>query len=105
MQTQVVDERPFNPTASFFSFWEQVKVIIQPYWYPTDSKGRVFSDVIRTWGMLTLMIILVLALVGITAFNSYWNRYVLDIVIEERDLSKYLGTLWVSLLGLVSVHY
>lgn len=103
MQTQVVDERPFNPTASFFSFWEQVKVIIQPYWYPTDSKGRVFSDVIRTWGMLILMILLVLALVGLTAFNSYWNRYVLDIVIEERDLSKYLGTLWVSLLGLVAV--
>ncbi|MFL9454163.1 hypothetical protein AB0758_24095 [Tolypothrix bouteillei VB521301_2] len=52
------------------------------------------------WLILTLLIILT---VGVTAFNSFWNRYVLDIVIEEKNLAKYLDTLWVSTLGIVLV--
>ncbi|MBE9227624.1 ABC transporter ATP-binding protein/permease [Phormidium sp. LEGE 05292] len=104
MQTQALNNEPQKSNSSdFFKFWEDVRSIAQPYWYPTKAEGRVFSDVIRSWGMLTLMILLILGLVGITAFNSYWNRYVINIVIEERDLSKYIDTLWVSTLGIVVV--
>jgi ABC-type uncharacterized transport system fused permease/ATPase subunit len=104
MQTQALNNQPQKNTSSdFFKFWEDVRAIAQPYWYPTEAEGRVFSDVIRSWGMLILMILLILGLVGLTAFNSYWNRYVINIVIEERNLSKYIDTLWVSTLGIVLV--
>ncbi|MUG96535.1 ATP-binding cassette domain-containing protein [Scytonema sp. UIC 10036] len=104
MQTQVARDREMtNPLSGFTQFWEDVRVVAQPYWYPTDPKGRAFSEVIRSWGMLALLILLIISLVGVTAFNSFWNRRVLDIVIEEKDLAKYLDTLWVSTLGIVVV--
>lgn len=42
------------------------------------------------------MVLSITLLVSVDAFASFWNRYVLDIVIEQRDLSKYLDTLWLS---------
>lgn len=84
-------------------FWEDFKVVVQPYWYPTDAKGRAFAQVMKSWGMIALLILLIVALVAVDAAGSFWNRYVLDIVIEERDLSKYLDTLWISCILLVSV--
>lgn len=84
-------------------FWDDFKVVVQPYWYPTDAKGRAFAQVMKSWGMIALLILLIVALVAVDAAGSFWNRYVLDIVIEERDLSKYLDTLWISCILLVSV--
>ena len=84
-------------------FWESFKIVVQPYWYPTDVKGRAFAQVMRSWGMIALLILLIVAMVAVDAAGSFWNRYVLDIVIEERDLSKYLDTLWISCLLLVAV--
>jgi putative ATP-binding cassette transporter/heme-transporting ATPase len=75
---------------------QDVKIIAQPYWYPTELNGRAFSDVICSWGMLALMVLSIILLVSVDAFASFWNRHVLDIVIEQRDLSKYLETLWLS---------
>jgi putative ATP-binding cassette transporter/heme-transporting ATPase len=46
--------------------------------------------------MLALMVLSIILLVSVDAFASFWNRHVLDIVIEQRDLSKYLETLWLS---------
>ncbi|MGA9379051.1 MAG: ATP-binding cassette domain-containing protein [Phormidium sp.] len=104
MQTQVLQDQPLKSTSSnFFKFWGDVKVIAQPYWYPTEAEGRPFSEVIKSWGMLILMLSLIGLLVSVTAFNSYWNRYVTNIVIEERDLSKYIDTLWISSLSIVVV--
>lgn len=104
MQTQVTDDKTTkNPFSNIIQFVNDIKVVAQPYWYPTGLEGRPFSEVINSWGMLALMILLILSLVGINAGGSFWNRYVLDIVIEERDLSKYISTLWVSSLFIVMI--
>ncbi len=101
MQPQAVrDQTITNPPSFFTQFWADIRVVAQPYWYPTEAGGRAFSDVIRSWGMLALLILLIFSLVGVSVFGSFWNRYVLDIIIEERDLSKYISTLWVSTLSI-----
>jgi ABC-type uncharacterized transport system fused permease/ATPase subunit len=97
MPTQITPDKTIsNPLSSFTQFWDDLKIVAQPYWYPTQVDGRAFSDVILSWGMLTLLILSIIFLVGVDALGSFWNRYVLDIIIEEKDLSKYLNTLWVS---------
>ncbi|MEH2271386.1 MAG: ATP-binding cassette domain-containing protein [Nostoc sp.] len=102
MQAQVFrDQSSTNPLVAFTQFWQDVRAIAGSYWYPTEPEGRAFSDVIRAWGMLILLILLIIALVGVTASGSFLNRYVLNIVIEEKDISKYLGTLWISILVIV----
>lgn len=104
MQTPVVsDQSSDNPFSLFSQFWKNLKIVAQPYWYPTELNGRAFGDVIISWGMSALIILTILATVGVEAFSSYWNRYVLDIIIEDRDLSKYLNTLWLSSLLIVVV--
>jgi putative ATP-binding cassette transporter len=104
MQTPSVPEQnTTNPFSALIQFWQDVKVVAQPYWYPTKAEGRAFSDVIRSWGMLILLVLLILISVGTNAANSYWNRYVIDIVIEQRDLDKYNSTLWVSSLIIVGM--
>lgn len=94
----VREQNATNPFSALTQFWEDVKVVAQPYWYPTKAEGRAFTDVISSWGMLILLVLLIVGVVAANAANSYWNRYVIDIVIEERDLSKYNSTLWLSFL-------
>ncbi|MEH2068934.1 MAG: ATP-binding cassette domain-containing protein [Nostoc sp.] len=104
MQTPSVREQnTINPFSALTQFWEDVKVVAQPYWYPTTAEGRAFSDVIRSWGMLIVLVLLIVVIVGVNAANSYWNRYVIDIVIEERNLEKYNSTLWLSSLIIVGI--
>ncbi|MEB3189628.1 MAG: ATP-binding cassette domain-containing protein [Snowella sp.] len=104
MQTPIIsDKSSNNPFSLFGQFWENLKIVAQPYWYPTELNGRAFGDVIVSWGMSALILLTVFATVGVEAFSSYWNRYVLDIVIGDRDLSKYLNTLWLSSLLIVVV--
>ncbi|MBD2502511.1 ABC transporter ATP-binding protein/permease [Anabaena azotica] len=104
MQTSSVREQTItNPFSALTQFWEDVKIVAQPYWYPTKAEGRAFIDVIRSWAMLIFLLLLILAIVAASAANSYWNRYVLDIIIEERDLTKYNTTLLPSCLILVGV--
>jgi vitamin B12/bleomycin/antimicrobial peptide transport system ATP-binding/permease protein len=105
MQTPSVHEQntTINPFSTLIQFWQDVKVIAQPYWYPTKAEGRAFSDVIRSWGMLISLVLLIVVIVGGNAANSYWNRYVIDIVIEQRNLDKYNGTLWFSSLIVVGM--
>ncbi|MBH8571771.1 ABC transporter ATP-binding protein/permease [Nostocaceae cyanobacterium CENA369] len=94
----VREQNATNPFSALTQFWEDVKVVAQPYWYPTKAEGRAFTDVISSWGMLILLVVLIVGVVAANAANSYWNRYVIDIVIEERDLAKYNSTLWLSCL-------
>ncbi|AVH71150.1 ABC transporter ATP-binding protein/permease [Nostoc sp. 'Lobaria pulmonaria (5183) cyanobiont'] len=104
MQTPSVREQnTTNPFSALIQFWQDVKVVAQPYWYPTKAEGRVFSDVIHSWGMLIVLVLLIVVIVGANAANSYWNRYVIDIVIEQRDLDKYNSTLWLSSLIIVGM--
>ncbi|QLE48460.1 ABC transporter ATP-binding protein/permease [Nostoc sp. C057] len=90
-----------SPPASN-NFWENVRAIVQPYWYPTESGERVFPDVIRIWGMLILLILLIIALVGVTAFNSFVTRYITD-VIEEKDYPNFINTIVVFGAALVCI--
>ncbi|NEU82073.1 ATP-binding cassette domain-containing protein [Nostoc sp. UIC 10630] len=91
---------PSSPASN--NFWENVRAIVQPYWYPTESGERVFSDVIRIWGMLILLILLIIALVGVTAFNSFVTRYITD-VIEEKDYPNFINTIVVFGAALVCI--
>jgi putative ATP-binding cassette transporter len=92
-----------NALASFNQFLRDVKAIAQPYWYPTVSNKRSFSEVIRSWGMLSLLIFLIVGLVGITAFNSFVNRRLIDVIIQEKDASQFASTLIVYAIGLICV--
>jgi putative ATP-binding cassette transporter/heme-transporting ATPase len=104
MQTPSVREQnTINPFFRLTQFWDDVKVVAQPYWYPTKAEGRAFVDVIRSWGMLILLLLLIFGAVGVNAANSYWNRYVVDLVIEERNIEKYESTLWLSSLIIVGM--
>ena len=101
MTTQAVSSP--NALASFNQFLRDVKAIAQPYWYPTVSNKRSFSDVIRSWGMLSLLIFLIVGLVGVTAFNSFVNRRLIDVIIQEKDASQFASTLTVYAIGLICV--
>ena len=104
MPTQVVQAHPItNAFSGFTQFWEDVKAIAGPYWYPTSPGQRAFSDVIRAWGMLILLILLIIALVGVTAFNSFIGRYLVDSLIQDKDYSKFINTLSANIVGLVVV--
>ncbi|MBE8967344.1 ABC transporter ATP-binding protein/permease [Nostocales cyanobacterium LEGE 12452] len=104
MPTQVVQSQPLtNAFSGFTQFWKDVKVIAGPYWYPTKPGERAFSDVIRAWGMLILLLLLIIMLVGVTAFNSFVSRSLVDIIIQEKDYSKFINTLSVYAVGLISV--
>jgi putative ATP-binding cassette transporter len=92
-----------NALASFNQFLRDVKAIAQPYWYPTVSNKRSFSEVIRSWGMLSLLIFLIIGLVGVTAFNSFVNRRLIDVIIQEKDASQFASTLIVYAIGLICV--
>ncbi|MEH1869662.1 MAG: ATP-binding cassette domain-containing protein [Nostoc sp.] len=104
MQSKTVHNQPLTNTPSAFTqFWEDIKAIAGPYWYPTEAWGRAFPDVIRTWGMLIILILLIIMLVGVTAFNSFVSRYLLDIITEEKDIAKFVDTLLVYGAALVCV--
>jgi vitamin B12/bleomycin/antimicrobial peptide transport system ATP-binding/permease protein len=45
--------------------------------------------------MLIILIILIIALVGVAAFNSFVSRYLVDVIIEEKDFTKFVDTLLV----------
>jgi vitamin B12/bleomycin/antimicrobial peptide transport system ATP-binding/permease protein len=109
MQTQVLRNQTLTDTNSpflaFNRFWENVKAIASPYWYPTEPSNRSFSDVIRAWGMLALLILLIIALVSLTAFNSFVNRYLTDVLIQDKDLTKFIQTLCIYGAGLVLITF
>ncbi|MHC5915376.1 MAG: ABC transporter ATP-binding protein/permease [Nostoc sp.] len=104
MQAQFSIFRSFSNTfSSVNTLWDNIKVLVGPYWYPTESEDRAFSDVIRAWAMLFLLILLIVALVSVTAFNSFVNRYLVDIILEEKDYSKFVNLLVVYAVGLALV--
>lgn len=104
MSTQFMQaQNSTNAVSDFIQFWKAVKAVAQPYWYPNKPGERAFSDVIRAWGMLILLILLIIALVGATVFNSFINRYLVDIIIKEKDLERFFDTLWLYGISLVLV--
>ncbi|MEH2128698.1 ABC transporter ATP-binding protein/permease [Nostoc sp.] len=106
MQTQVVQNQPStNSFSAFIQFWEDVKAIAGAYWYPTSPGERAFSDVIRAWGMLILLILLIITLVSLSVFNSFISRDLIDIITKEKDFTKFFNTLWIYSIALVFVTF
>ncbi|MBN3960145.1 ATP-binding cassette domain-containing protein [Nostoc sp. NMS8] len=104
MPTQVVQVQPStNVFSDFIQFWKDIRAIAGPYWYPTKPGDRAFSDVLRAWGMLILLILLILALVAATTYNSFIHRYLIDVIIQEKDYSKFTYTLSLYAVGLVFI--
>ncbi|MBN3894359.1 MAG: ABC transporter ATP-binding protein/permease [Nostoc sp. NOS(2021)] len=104
MQTQVVQAKPStNAFSDFIQFWQDIRAIAGPYWYPTKPGERAFSDVIRAWGMLILLILLIFALVAATTYNSFIHRYLIDVIIQEKDYSKFTYTISFYAVGLVLI--
>ncbi|BAZ70574.1 ABC transporter-related protein (plasmid) [Fischerella sp. NIES-4106] len=104
MPTQVVQAQSSrNAFSDFTQFWEDVKAIAGPYWYPTKPGERAFSDVIRAWGMLILLILLIILLVGVNAFNSFVSRYLVDALVQEKDYYSFINILSLYAVGLIFV--
>ncbi|MCF4967879.1 ABC transporter ATP-binding protein/permease [Nostoc sp. CMAA1605] len=102
MQTRIANQQtPSNPFSTLLQLWRDLKLVAGPYWYPTEVGTRAFSEVISSWGMFLFLLILIISVVGVNTVSSFWNRYVFDIVIEERNLEKYLNTIWISILFIV----
>jgi vitamin B12/bleomycin/antimicrobial peptide transport system ATP-binding/permease protein len=104
MTTQVVQTQPLRNAFSVFTeFWSAVKTVAGPYWYPTKTGERAFSEVIRAWGMLILLILLIIALVATSAFDSFVGRYLVDSLIQDKDYSKFTKILLLNIAVLVLV--
>lgn len=74
-------------------FWNQFLAIAKPYWYPSDEGRRTFSEVLWSWSMLALLLLLLLCYIGINAFNSYVNRDLFD-VLEQKDAPRFFALLF-----------
>ena len=106
MPTQVVQNQPpTNALSAFTQFWGDVKAIAGAYWYPTKPGERAFAEVIKAWGMLILLILLIITLVGLTVFNSFISRDLIDIITKEKDFTKFFNTLWIYGIALVLVTF
>ena len=104
--TTVTDKILTNDFLTGFNqFWKNVREIAGPYWYPKEAEGRAFSDVLRSWGLLFLLILLIVALVAVAAFNSFVSRNLIDIIIQDKDISKFTKTLAIYGAALVLVTF
>lgn len=89
MQSPSISQNSVNPSpGNSRQFSDQLKAILQPYWYPTDSDGRAFSEVIKSWVMLIFLLLLIIGLVGFTSFNSFVIRELLD-AIQAKNMTDF----------------
>ncbi|HAN72876.1 MAG TPA: ABC transporter [Planktothrix sp. UBA8407] len=89
MQSPSVSQNSVNPSEeNTRQFLDSLKAILQPYWYPTESNGRVFSEVIKSWVMLFFLLLLIIGLVGFTSFNSFVLRELLD-AIQAKNMADF----------------
>ena len=100
MQTTFFQQETVKSSHQFF---DNLKLIAAPYWYPTDPKGRTFSEVISSWGMLFLLLLVIVGLVASNAVNSFVNRYLVDVIIQDKNASKFLTILLFYGLGLLLI--
>ena len=81
-----------DSNLNFLEFWNKLKLVLGAYWYPMEADGRVFSEVIKSWGMLILLLSLIIGLVAVSAFNSFVLRQLVN-VIDEKNLSGFTNNL------------
>lgn len=91
-----LQENATNLGLYLAQIWKDFRFLSQSYWYPTEKWGRAFAEVIRSWGMLFFLLVLIIVLVGINGYANFWTGYIVNIVIEEKNLKLYFHTLWIS---------
>ena len=70
MQSQHIPaQKNSDSKLNFLEFWNKLKLVLEAYWYPMEADGRVFSEVIKSWGMLILLLSLIICLVAVTALE------------------------------------
>ncbi|GBF80251.1 ABC transporter ATP-binding protein/permease [Aphanothece sacrum] len=95
-------EREAN-TSFNNTFLLKLLSFLQLYWYPKESENRAFSEIIRAWGMLFLLVVFLVILVALNALNSFIFRDLID-VIEEKNLPVFNNMLILysfTLLGVI----
>ena len=99
------DQSETGANSSFSRFWQNFLDIAAPYWYPTKTEERAFSDVIRSWGMAIFLILLIAVLVALTAFNTFVSNYLVDVILERENFNKFVETMVVFAVGLILVTF
>ena len=105
MQSQSIPkqaQKKSNSKLNFLEFWNKLKLVLGAYWYPMEEDGRVFSEVIKSWGMLILLLSLIIGLVAVNAFNSFVLRQLVN-VIDEKDLSGFTTNLSILIVSFVFI--
>jgi len=105
MQSQSIPgqaKKDSNSKLNFLEFWNKLKLVLEAYWYPIEADGRVFSEVIKSWGMLILFLSLIICLVAVTAFNSFILRQLVN-VIDEKNLSGFTNNLFILVVSFVLI--
>jgi putative ATP-binding cassette transporter len=105
MQSQSIPgqaKKDSNSKLNFLEFWNKLKLVLEAYWYPMEADGRVFSEVIKSWGMLILLLSLIICLVAVTAFNSFILRQLVN-VIDEKNLSGFTNNLFILVVSFVLI--
>jgi ABC-type uncharacterized transport system, permease and ATPase components len=103
--TSTTNINPKDDDQNFNQFFQKILAFIQVYWYPIESQNRAFSEVIRSWGMLFLLLLLLVGLVSFNAFNSFVFRDLIDFT-EAKNLPKLTHLLIIysmTLIGMVAV--
>ena len=91
-----------DSNLNFLEFWNKLKLVLGAYWYPMEADGRVFSEVIKSWGMLILLLSLIIGLVAVSAFNSFVLRQLVN-VIDEKNLSGFTNNLSILIVSFVFI--
>lgn len=84
-------------------FFPKILSFLQIYWYPKGYDNRRFSEIIKAWGMLVLLLFFLVILVALNALNSYIFRDLIDVV-EEKNLPAFTNMVTLysfTLLGVV----
>jgi len=105
MQSQHIPkqaQKKSNSKLNFLEFWNKLKLVLEAYWYPMEADGRVFSEVIKSWGMLILLLLLIICLVAVTAFNSFILRQLVN-VIDEKNLSGFTNNISILVVSFVLI--
>jgi putative ATP-binding cassette transporter len=105
MQSQTIpkqSQKNSDSKLNFLEFWNKLKLVLGAYWYPIEADGRVFSEVIKSWGMLILLLSLIIGLVAVTAFNSFILRQLVN-VIDEKNLSGFTNNLSILIVSFVFI--
>jgi len=74
-------------------FWKQFLAIAKPYWYPKATEDRKLINVLSSWLLLSLAILLVITTNAINVYNSFVTRDLIDLL-EQREIPSFFRLLF-----------